>query len=403
MINIPEHIPHLSLLHIINKRMAIILLQAISVFLFVAKAASQQYQDGNYSIPTPLFINLDEPVDTRLSLLHQQFSPTFAEDFRAELVPVRQKLGWLGYNIAKTVLTIYVTIHSDGRFYDEVESYSQATGLDFGEIVFMNFFYEAGCTSVVGRGADQKSIIFGSNLDFPHANFIRKYTYLGYFSRNGELVYKANGIYGMVGVLRGQKLNSGYENFALAINARMVERGNIIYNLFTGKGFEVVYFVRRVLEMNTYKVALHALENESLATSAYYTIGGTWTTGGCIVERSPQKLHNKTCICDIDPKTNQCNASSGNSQWYIVQTNYDRDQPDPTKDPRRTSAELQITALGQSQFTSQALMNILANSPVKPASTARSLTITTTVCENRPYAPTSTLQMIMWNDYPPGS
>jgi len=405
MINIPEHIPHLSLLHIINKRMAIILLQAIGITLLVAKAASQQPQpDTDFTVPTPIIIPLDQPVDVRLASLHSQFSSNFNQDFQGQIKTVKKSLGWFGYHVAKMLLTFYMNVKGDPIMYDEISSYADTTGIDFGDIVFLNYFYEAGCTSIIGRAGDQRTLLFGSNLDFDHANFIRKYTYQGVFTRGGQTVFTGNGIYGMVGVVRGQRINNVDQNFAISINERDVDRGNLLINLFFTEAIEVVYFIRKTLQLSSYQDALNAIMSQTLTTAAYYTIGGTWTTGGCVVERSANSVHNKTCLCTIDPTINQCDNSTGTDLWFIVQTNYDRDLPDPSDDYRRVPTENLLNSMGQANFNNQSLYNILTTPPVKRVQTDEYLSITTIVCQNEEDQRTSsTWQMIMWNDYPPGA
>ena len=42
------------------------------------------------------------------------------------------------------------------------------------------------------------------------------------------------------------------------------------------------------------------------------------------------------------------------SNWFLVQTNYDRDQPDPVYDPRRIPVEKKMQERGNENFTEQA-------------------------------------------------
>ena len=110
----------------------------------------------------------------------------------------------------------------------------------------------------------------------------------------------------MVGVVRGQRVNN-LNSFAIAINERDVERGDLLPNIFFTKTTEVLYFIRKTLQLTTYEEALDAISKERLTTSAYYTIGGTFDKGGCVVERSSGEVHNTTCL---GPK--------GADPWFIV-------------------------------------------------------------------------------------
>jgi len=43
--------------------------------------------------------------------------------------------------------------------------------------------------------------------------------------------------------------------------------------------------------------------------------------------------------------------------WFLVQTNYDRDQPDPLHDPRRIQVEKRMRERGNKNFTEQTLLD----------------------------------------------
>lgn len=45
------------------------------------------------------------------------------------------------------------------------------------------------------------------------------------------------------------------------------------------------------------------------------------------------------------------------SQWFLVQTNYDRDYPDPLHDPRRVPVEKKLRERGNAGFEIQELFN----------------------------------------------
>mmetsp|Transcript_63242 Transcript_63242/g.87922 ORF Transcript_63242/g.87922 Transcript_63242/m.87922 type:complete len:113 (-) Transcript_63242:223-561(-) len=52
-------------------------------------------------------------------------------------------------------------------------------------------------------------------------------------------------------------------------------------------------------------------------------------------------------------------------RWYLVQTNYDRDLPDPKDDPRRTVAEKAMDKIGQKNMTWDGLFkDVLSLPPV---------------------------------------
>ena len=60
-------------------------------------------------------------------------------------------------------------------------------------------------------------------------------------------------------------------------------------------------------------------------------IGGVSGNQGCVVERDEDDAHQTYCLTD--------------DVWYLVQTNYDRDQPDPKDDYRRIPTENKLNTL----------------------------------------------------------
>lgn len=45
------------------------------------------------------------------------------------------------------------------------------------------------------------------------------------------------------------------------------------------------------------------------------------------------------------------------SNWFLIQTNYDRDEPDPLHDPRRIQVEKRMEERGNKNFTEQDLLD----------------------------------------------
>jgi hypothetical protein len=335
-------------------------------------------------MPQNITIPLDQPVDIRLKDLHAQFAKTYKDDFHEQMGLAKERVGKFTYYVGKVLINFYMNVKGDPVMFDEFHSIADATGLDFTEVALFNYFYEASCTSMIARAADGITLLFGSNLDFDFAPFLRKYSYQGIFTKGGQTIFIGDGIYGITGVLRGQRINNA-DNFAIAINERDVERGNFLVNMFFGSSTNVVQFVRNTLQLSTYEEALHAIVNEPLTTAAYYTIGGTYSKGGCIVERSATAVHAKDCL---DEKN-----------WFLMITNYDRDLPDPADDRRRIPTEEKVKKNTQANFTPEYMESLLVSAPLKRLPTDPYLTITTVVCQNfEDQRKQSTWLMYFWDD-----
>lgn len=63
------------------------------------------------------------------------------------------------------------------------------------------------------------------------------------------------------------------------------------------------------------------LKTERIGGPVYYVVSGTGPNDGCVIERDTDSVN-------AFYELNQTN-------WFIIQTNYDRDYPDPLHDPRR--------------------------------------------------------------------
>lgn len=342
-----------------------------------------------HSFAPNITIPLDKPVNERLKDLNNQFASKFKVDFTKQLDLAKQRVGSFTYFIGKILITFYMNVKGDPVMYDEIHAIADATGISFADIALLNYFYEASCISIIGKSADGLSMLFASNLDFDFAPFNRAYSYQGIFTKNGETIFIGDGIYGIVGLVRGQRVNNG-DNFALSLNERDVERGDFMTQMFFYDSYNIVFFVREVLHLGTYSEAIEMISTATLTTAAYYTIAGTASKGGCIFERAATTVHRKDCI------------GSHPDTWFLVITNYDRDLPDPSDDYRRIPAEQAIRQNGQAKFTADYLLNLMSTEPWKRKKTDPFLTITTVLCQNfEDQRLKSTWLMYLWDDLGP--
>jgi hypothetical protein len=105
-----------------------------------------------------------------------------------------------------------------------------------------------------------------------------------------------------------------------------------------------LWLVRKVfLEETTYAAATERLRTTRISCSIYYIISGVKDNEGMVIERN----------------TDVANAyyELSDERWFLIQTNYDRDQPDPLHDPRRIPTEKKLAARGNENFTEQTFLN----------------------------------------------
>ena len=101
--------------------------------------------------------------------------------------------------------------------------------------------------------------------------------------------------------------------------------------------------MRKVLEEeSTYKSATQRLMNTEISAPIYYILAGLEGNEGMVIERNNKGVHAVYELTD--------------ERWFLVQTNYDRDLPDPIHDPRRVPVEKKLRERGNVGLDEKELM-----------------------------------------------
>lgn len=105
-------------------------------------------------------------------------------------------------------------------------------------------------------------------------------------------------------------------------------------------GIPTVWLLRRVLaEETNFDRALKRLKFEKIGGPVYYIVSGVEADEGAVIERDTESVH---ALYELN-ETN----------WFLVQTNYDRDYPDPLHDPRRVPVEKRLRERGNDRLEPQ--------------------------------------------------
>jgi len=149
-----------------------------------------------------------------------------------------------------------------------------------------------------------------------------------------KLVYSVDTVIGSVFALTGIR----YGAFAINVDTRYGHNiAGDLSSILLYDAIPDVWLVRKVLEEEvTYENALARLKSTRVATPVYYMISGLKANEGAVIERDYTGAH---AIYTLNETT-----------WFLVQTNYDRDQPDPFHDPRRIAVENRLRKYGNSHF-----------------------------------------------------
>lgn len=309
--------------------------------------------------PTKKFkVNLDLPPQERFKDLVIE-----KKENLKELQIALQSVLNIPSSIYKLVEYYAYYFYWDQEFIEELKGISKYSELPLGEIFFVNFMYEifASCTSIITQD-NEGNILHGRNLDYGFKDqFVNLMTRLEFYE-NGEFLFEGDGIAGYVGIITGLKKNS----FTVSINERFSTNYlDTLYQIIFKKAQAVPFFIRRVLgKAKNFNEAVELFKNEEFGAPCYLIVSGINKNEGVVITRDRSDVYN----------ISQINTDKEN-QWFIVQTNYDRDVPDPASDYRRIPAENRLKLIGRNNINEKILYdNVLILPP-----NFRNVTITTAI------------------------
>lgn len=189
----------------------------------------------------------------------------------------------------------------------------------------------------------------GRNWDFEFFVFFSRLSATVDFVQGDQYVATAEMVVGSSLILTGIK-NGEY---AVTVNARkntVATFTDICINLLVKNYIPPDFFLRIVLqEAKNFDQAVQMLNQTNLATAIYYAISGVNNNQAVVIERDPDSVHGFYQI-------NETN-------WFLVQTNYDRNVPDPIHDPRRIPAEKRLEKIGQGITINQLFSDVMTKWP----------------------------------------
>lgn len=255
-------------------------------------------------------------------------------------------------------------------YADEIKSISEATGLEIGEVVFYNIFYEVFtvCTSVVAQDPSGK-LYHARNLDFglfigwdpknktwEITSVLRPAIINLNWQKGGKTVFKSVHFAGYIGILSA--ISPG--KFTLTMNERFRLDGGyigIIEWLIKGKdaGSWMGFLTRETMETaQSYEEAQNMLAKTKMLAPAYFILGGNSSDKACVITR------------DRDPSLTDIwhmkDPTAG--QWYILETNYDHDKKPLFLDDRRTPANKCMRNMTQQNVGFAGIFDVLSSKPV---------------------------------------
>ncbi|CAL1548651.1 unnamed protein product [Lymnaea stagnalis] len=251
-------------------------------------------------------------------------------------------------------------------FAGEIKGFADAIGLNLGEMLLYNLFYEffTVCTSIVAE--DPNGLLYHvRNLDFglfigwdtqnrtwAITERLRPVIVNLDWQRAGKTVFKSVNFAGYTGILTAVKP----QIFTLSMDERFNKDGGFIgiIKWLLGDRNEtwMGFLTRDVMENATsYAQAKAKLENTVMLAPAYFILGGNKSGEGCVITRARES--------NLD--TWEMRNASG---WYILETNYDHWEAPFFLDDRRTPAHKCMNQMTQKNVGFDGLFNVLSSQPV---------------------------------------
>lgn len=341
----------------------------------------EECQAGSYptkrvlSKPKTAKINLDLPPIERWIELSRSYSNQLkatinnvielADKIDSRIVPfVQEKLP----KLAETLPQDYV---------DEMKSISSGSGLDFGDIVLFNVFYEAfsACTSIVakdGKGGviHARNMDFGLFLGFDFKNMtwslteaLRPSLINIDFVKDGQTQFTSASFIGYVGIFTAVR----QQKFSLTINERFnIDGGWVgIIEWLLGKhsAHWLGFLTRDVFEKcDNFKCAQDYLMQAEMVSPVYFVLASGEDPIGQIIVRDREDVSEVVTIGQEEDK-------SKSGSWFVLQTNYDPSNEPPFFDDRRhpglkCMSELSSNAASGDNFISkEGLFDVLSTKP----------------------------------------
>jgi hypothetical protein len=228
---------------------------------------------------------------------------------------------------------------------ERIRIIAELTGNDFKQTLMLNIGYEVFCTTLLVK--TEKGIFMGRNFDTMNGTtpellrIIQNNSYSANHYRNGELLYISQGVLGYVGWLNGIKVGK----FVISLNKRRTH-SNIMQNivhLAEGKVPSVFVLNEALHSDESYEEAIWRLSETHVSSVIYYICASY--AEGTIISKNVDNVDRVDYLND----------------WFLVQTNADRE----IWDPRRDGAEKKLIAMKErgEEISYDNIMNEILSKP----------------------------------------
>ncbi|GMR59016.1 hypothetical protein PMAYCL1PPCAC_29211 [Pristionchus mayeri] len=245
----------------------------------------------------------------------------------------------------------------------EIKAMADLTGIRLEELTLLNLFYEIAkaCTSLVAIDVNGK-VFHGRNLDFglffvwnteEHTwdltrrlrDLVAQYE----FHKDGKLLFKAVTFAGHLGILTAVRPGA----YSLSSDTRFGSSYDTLVNFFMN-GLEpnqqFILYANREMMTNcaTFEEAKKYIETVEFLARGYFIMGSM--DGGMVVTRAYVGADHEAVI---DVK--QANG------WYVLETNYDWNEPDIYLDDRTIPGNKCMQQLGRKRVSKEGIFQVMSS------------------------------------------
>ena len=276
----------------------------------------------------------------------------------------------------------------------EMVGIAKAVDRPANRVLVANIFYEltayghggdGGATSIVAEDING-TIFHGRNLDFKFTDTLRDLTITVNFYSKGMWAYTGTTFAGMVGLVTGMKPNSytvtlDGRNSETTREMRWLDELGLILDLegFGGYTSPSTFFRSLFIETipkGDFSEAVSScsgFDQLPSLTPCYFIVGGLGPNEGAVITSTgmPDSYTSDVWQFLITNATMPDNSTSDVwrlnttiDRWFLVETNYDHQDPPPPSDDRRDTAINALKAIGREKFTAGSLIDVLSISPI---------------------------------------
>ena len=182
----------------------------------------------------------------------------------------------------------------------------------------------------------------------------------GRYFKNGKLLYEAVTLVAYTGLITGVKPGA----YSFSIDQYVLPKDETKLDIFEIAALDVLQILRRKLSppiivkdafetIPDYETFVKHLEDTETVSRAFYIVAGTQPGQGVVITKFRNSVENVTTL----------DADSG--RWFVAQSNYIGNIPDPIFDDRATAARDWLNAIGQDQITKQDLVDeVMSQYPI---------------------------------------